>query len=161
MNPSVGARTVDGSAENYADLRNTSEKNNIGDVVKYVNLHIQAGHRGTDDVSLEKDRGFIEWALVCVKETETAVPNTNMGTMTLGTVCTNMFRGECIYTGMFPIGLTQPNVMSTIIKIPKHKQTIKIGDEWRFITYYRNLQATATDTDTVRIIKSYNWKNYE
>ncbi len=158
LNPDSGARTVDGAAQNIKDNANTSETCFVGDIVKYINLHIQVGPRtgpsGNDTI------GWLEWAFVCVKQTETAVPITQLGVLTLGTVCTNMFRNECIMSGFIPIGFQQANGQSISLKIPTTKSTVKIGDEWRFITYFRDMQAASTSTTAVRLIKSYNYKTY-
>ncbi len=155
----AGARNVTGANQDYSAERDTGNKVNAGDIVKYINLFLEVGTRsiaGDDD-----NAGWLEWALCCVKESETNVPITTLGVQTLGVVCTNMFRNECIYTGMVPIGITQPNSIPIMIKIPKSKNTIRIGDEWRFITYFRDLKVTSTGLSGIRIIKSFMYKGYQ
>ncbi len=159
LNPNIGARSTDGSAKNFSTDRDTSETVNIGDVVKYVNMFVECGPRNAQGADTRT--GWLEWAFVCVKQTETAVPITQMGVLTLGTVCTNMFRNECIFTGAFPVGSEQPNNATMHLKIPKFKQSIKAGDEWRFLTYFRDMVATSTSTTGVRVIKSYMYKAYQ
>ncbi len=158
LETSGGARTLTGSPQVITDERSTGELCNVGDIVKYVNLFIGAGPREASPVA---DRqGWLEWAFICVKESETAVPITDVGTMTLGTICRNMFRNECIYTGMMPIGRDQSNTMEMHIKIPKFKQKITLGDEWRFVTWFRSTLATSTENAAIRLVKSWMYKSY-
>lgn len=160
LNPEIGARSTTGAGQTYSADRDTQETVNIGDVVKYIHLFGQCSPR--EGVNTLDDRhGWLEWAFVCCKQSDTAVPITNLGTLTLGNVCTNMFRNECIYTGNIAIGSSQSNSFDAYIKIPKFKQTIRAGDEWRFITYFRDSKATSTATDAMRVIKSYIYKAYE
>ncbi len=156
----AGARSLDGAGFNTTAGRDSDNECNIGDVCKYVNLFIQIGPREIA-VGNDERNGWLEWAFVCVKESETAVPITQLGVLTLGTVCTNMFRNECIFTGNVPVGANQPASASIQIKIPRSKQTLRVGDEWRFITYYRDMNATAGDLDSNRLIKSYMYKSYQ
>ncbi len=160
LNPEYGARSVDGSEKTITDNRDTAETCNVGDICKYIHLFAQCSPRqtATDD---DDRTGWLEWAFCIVKETETTVPITQLGVLTLGNVCTNMFRNECIYTGNFPVGNKQPNSMEAYIKIPKFKQKIVGGDEWRFITYFRDAEVTSTAGAAVRLIKSYMYKAYQ
>ncbi len=154
-----GARTLTGGTQVIKDSADIGEICNVGDLVKYVTLFIQAGTR--PDKATPQDRtGWIEWAFCCVKESETTVPITDIGIQTLGSVCQHMFRGECIYTGAIPIGDTQPVVAEISLKIPKSKSQIKLGDEWRFITSMRSVTSTSASTDVVRILKSFSYKCY-
>ncbi len=154
-----GLRTVTGSTQTIQDSASTGEVVRSGDIVKYINLFIQCAPRasiGTDDTRV----GWCEWAFVMVKESETTVPITDTGTLTLGTICTNMFRNECIYTGNFPVGQTQSNSANIVIKVPKFKQKIRLGDEWRLITMWRSSLSTDTGTAQMRFIKSFMYKSY-
>ena len=155
----AGARTLTGAQQVIQDNANTGELCRVGDTVKYVNLFIEAAPRSTATTPAES-MGHIEWAFVCVKETETAVPITNLGTVTLGVICNRMYRNECIWTGDFPIGLNQPNSMHAMIKIPRSKQTIRIGDEWRFIHWFRSWDSTNDDLNNVKVVKSWMFKTY-
>ncbi len=161
LKTAAGARNVTGANQDVTTERDTGNKCNIMDCVKYVNLFIQVGSRDGQGSNEDDRQGWLEWAFVCVKETETNVPITTLGVQTLGVVCTNMFRNECIYTGCIPVGTKQPNSIPIQIKIPSTKQFLKIGDEWRFITYFRDLRATATETASVRLIKSFIYKGYQ
>ncbi len=155
----AGPRNVTGANQDVTAERDTGNKCNVGDIIKYVNLFIGVASKSAP-VNNE-GAGWLEWAFVCVKESETNVPITTMGVQTLGVVCTNMFRNECIFTGAVPVGLSQPNIANISLKIPKTKSTIRIGDEWRFITSFRDLKSTGVSTDTMRLIKSFIYKGYQ
>ncbi len=155
----TGARTVTGAEQTTKDSSTTGEVCNIGDIVKYINLFIQAGPRPDVDAVVDRT-GWMEWALLMVKESDTTVPTTSTGTLTLGNICTNMFRNECIFTGCMPVGNTQPNYLAINIKVPKFKQKIRIGDEWRFMSMFRSVLSTSTSVATVRVIKSCMYKAY-
>ncbi len=157
LDTEAGSRTLTGTAQQIQVGQRTDQECNVGAVVKYINLFIEVINRngvGADG------RGILEWAFVCVKQSETAVPITNIGVQTLGDICTKMFRNECIYTGAFPIGLEQPNYLPIKIKIPNFKTNLRIGDEWRFITHFRDGNSTSTQTAAVRIVKSFMYKSY-
>ncbi len=155
----VGARTVAGAVQNIKGKATTGDIINVGDIVKYVNLFIECGSRPT--IEDPDDRtGWCEYAVVMVKELETAVPTTNLGTSTLGDVCTKMFRNECMWTGAFPIGLAQPNSTAITIKVPKFKQKLRIGDEWRLLLHFRAVDAASVSTTAIRFIMSAMYKSY-
>ncbi len=139
-------------------LAGTDEDCRTGDIVKYTNLHLQGARRS--GIVESRGRGWVEWALIMVRENETTVPSTRTGVQTLGDICTNMYRGECIFTGAMPIGTDQPNYIDIQIKVPKIKQKIKLGDEWRFIAYFRDILTTPAGTDSVRLLMSFNHKVY-
>ncbi len=151
-----GPRSNDGQPQTIQSFSSTDEDCKTGDTCKYVNLNIQAAAR--PDTGTESNKtGWIEWAFVCVRENETAVPSTRLGVQTLGDICTNMYRGECIFTGQFPVGTAQPAIETIKLKIPKTKTSIKLGDEWRFVTFFRATSSTASGTTEVRIVKSFNY----
>ncbi len=160
LETSGGPRATGGAEKTITASRTTGDVVNVGDVVKYVNLFIEAGPRPT--IEDPNDRtGWIEYAIVMVKESETAVAVTNLGTLTLANVCTNMFRNECIWTGAFPIGTAQPNSTSIVVKVPRFKQKIRLGDEWRLIMHFRAVDAAAVGTTAVRFIMSAMYKAYQ
>lgn len=158
LNPSGGARSIDGAEQNIKQESDTAESCFVGDTVKYVNLHLACV--GRDTLAVNETQGFLEWAFCCVKETETQVPATQTGVLTLGNICTNMYRQECIFTGCIPVGHRQAVCSDITLKIPPGKQNISLGDEWRFITFFRSALSTSTATTAVRLIKSYNYKTY-
>ncbi len=159
METEAGLRSTTGATQTIKDSASTGEVCNVGDTIKYINLFIQAAARPS--ISVPNDRpGWIEWAVVMVKESETSIPNTQLGVQTLGNVATNMFRNECIYTGAFSIGLNNPNMATIKIKVPKFKQKIRFGDEWRLYVANRSNNTTDTSTDSVRVILSFMYKAY-
>ncbi len=160
LETSAGARTLTGVTQATTSARDTSDVVNIGDIVKYVNLFIEIGPRDTIDAVSDRT-GWCEYAIIMVKESETAVPTTQLGLKTLGDVCTKMFRNECIWTGAFPMGTTQPNSTSIVLKVPKFKQKIRLGDEWRFLLHFRSVNSASTSQIAVRFIQSVMYKAYQ
>ncbi len=157
LKTSGGPRSVSGAPQTIQSSASTDENCRTGDTCKFINLYAQIGPRS--GVGAATDRvGWYEWAFVCVRENETQVPSTRLGLQTLGDICTNMYRGECIYSGMIPVGEFQPVTLAASIKIPKHKQNIKLGDEWRFITFFRAVSSTSVSTTALRAMKSCNFK---
>ncbi len=155
----TGTRTLTGASQTTKDSASTAEVVNIGDTVKYINLFIQAGPRqagtGADDRT-----GWLEWAFLMNKESDTVIPTTQLGTQTLGDVATKMYRNECIYTGCMTIGNNQPSYLPIILKVPRFKQHIRIGDEWSLYVKFRSVLSTSVDTDAVRVILSFMYKTY-
>ncbi len=156
LKTSGGPRSTDGSPQTIQSGASTDEDCRTGDKVKFVNLTLQVAPR--TGISEDDRIGWMEWAFVCVRENETEVPSTRLGVQTLGDICTNMYRGECIMSGVIPVGGTQPSIGLMKLKIPKHKVNIKLGDEWRYITFFRATSSTSTSTLSDRSIKSYNYK---
>ncbi len=151
-----GPRSTDGSPQTIQSFSSTDEDCKTGDIVKYVNLNIQCGAR--NNIGNPEDRaGWLEWAFVCVRENETAVPATRLGVQNLGDICTNMYRGECIFTGDIPVGEAQPVTATIKLKIPKKKQNIKLGDEWRFLTNMRVVNSASVFANSHRLLKSFNY----
>ncbi len=154
-----GLRTTTGNTQTIQDSASTAEVCRVGDIVKYVTLYLQAAGRVAVSTP-DNIPGWIEWAFVCVKESETTVPITQTGVQTLADICMKMFRNECIYTGAMPIGREVANYQEIHIKIPRAKQQIKLGDEWRFITLFRSNNSTDAATDRIRLVKSFSYKCY-
>ncbi len=156
MLTSGGQRSTDGASKTIQSSANTEEICRVSDEVKTVNLTIQACARVNVGEAARQNRiGWMEWAFICVREDEKDVPSTNLGVQTLGDICTNMYRGECIYTGAIPLGDIQPIVQPIILKIPKSKRKMKLGDAWRFLTFFRASSSTATGTTEIRLVKSF------
>lgn len=160
LKTSGGPRSTTGAPMTIQSSASTDEDCRTGDTVKYINLHLQCGPRAFPTVEDEEKNGWLEWAFICVRENETALPITRVGVQTVGDIATNMYRGECIFTGNIPVGGQQPSSGEIKIKVPKKKQKIKLGDEWRLVTYFRAVSSTAVRTDAVRTIKSYNYIVY-
>ncbi len=156
----VGARTTTGASQQIQDSATTGETVRIGDIVKYINVFLQVGTRPAQAGSANDSSGWIEYAITMAKESDTAIPITQLGTKTLGEVATNMYRNECIWTGFIPVGETQPSGTQLRLKVPKFKQKIRVGDEWSCWVYFRDMNATATETDSQRVVQSCMYKSY-
>ncbi len=151
-----GPRDPAGAEDTIQLGRSNGEECNQGDICKYINVHIQAGPQ----LSAVANIGWIEWAVVLKKSSDANPTNVNLGTKTLGDVCTKYMRNECIMTGALPVGDRQASVTEIQLKIPKAKQMLKTGDEWMLFLYARTSSAVQTATDTYRVISSFNYKNY-
>ncbi len=159
----VPARDVTGSQQTIRDSANTATLCNVGDVVKYVNICLEAAARElpmeNDDASM--NNGWLEWALVYTKEqVQLAVPSTNLGTETVGDICAKMFRGDCLITGCIPVGAYQPIVQDIKIKIPTNKVKLQLGSTLKLISHLRTISAADVRTDSHRYIQSTMYKCY-
>ncbi len=162
LDTDVGARTTSGATQSIMANQTTDSTVWVGAVVKFINFIIEAAIRpGEASAGSNNSIGWCEWALVMVKETETSIPITNIGTTHLGDIANKMFRNECIYSGTIPMSRTNPNSTQLAFKVPKAKQVIRPGDEWRLYTYYRDVLAVAAGTDTARIVIYTNFKSYQ
>ncbi len=152
-----GARSLSGAATQIQGNRTTDERCNVGDLIKYVNIQIEVAGRVIDDAN---QNSWLEWAFVCKREADADIPITQVGTQTLGDIATNMYRNECIYTGMIPIGINQGNGQNLMIKLPKTKQYLRLGDTFVIFTYIRSSNSVAASTTSHRLIQSFNFKCY-
>lgn len=152
----VGNRNPSGGNDTIQLGRSYAEECNIGDVCKYLNIFVQVGPRLEQFVA----NGWIEWALCMHKGSDDIPETTNIGTSTLGDICTKYFRNECILTGCIPSGQQQPNYQPIVIKVPKFKQTLKAGDRYVLYLYARTISATETASNTFRVITSFIYSNY-
>ncbi len=152
----VGARDPAGGDDTIQLGRGYGEECNVGDMCKYINIFIEAAGKSTADAS----QGWVEWAFVIKKTSDPNVTNANLGTNTLGDVCTKYFRNECIFTGVVPVGIAQPNAVAIQIKIPKTKAVLRTGDQWILYLYARTSRVTETGTDTFKVYSSCMYRNY-
>lgn len=152
-----GARTQTGVTQNFAASRDTDEKCNIGDVIKFINLFIQCGPR-TGAGSLKT--GWLEWAVIIGKEAEVVIPITQLGVQTLGVTAIRMFPQQCLLTGAMPVGEFGPNYQAIQIKLPKKANFLRMGDKLDFVTYFRTVNSVETGVDNVRLIKSFIYQCY-
>ncbi len=127
-----------------------------GDCVKFVNSHIQSSSRGDADSRI----GWLEYAYVWKREGETDVTNTQIGVLTLGTICTNLYRNDCIWTGFIPIFRNGAHGAQVKLKMPKSKKYLKVGEEFVLFVYFRSNNSASMGTDDNRVILSYNYKAY-
>ncbi len=128
-----------------------------GDLVKYVNIHIQCASRNQ---TLVDTIGWLEYAVVWKREGETDLSTSQLGTLTVGNAATNLFRNDCIWTGEVPIFLNGAHGAELSLKMPKTKQFLKVGEELVLYVYKRSTNSAAVATDDTRVILSYNYKAY-
>lgn len=153
-----GNRSVDGSPKVIQQGANTGATCSVSDVIKYVNIILQGAMSATGVSS--NTQGWIEYAVVFRQEIFVAIPTTNLGTKTLGDIASQMFRGDCLWTGQFPISVNQPNVQEVKIKLPKKCNKVHLGDNLILYSIFRDAVITDLQTDTVKLIKSYHFKVY-
>ncbi len=153
----VGGRDPAGGNDTIQLGRGYAEECNIGDIVKFVNIHIQAGPQVITDLIAT---GWIEWAFCIHKKSDVDPTNTNLGTQTLGDVCTKYFRNECIMTGNLPVSSQSGTSQEIQLKIPKSRQMLRTGDEWTLYMYARTVSTVETGTNTFKVYSSFNYKNY-
>jgi len=150
----AGARS-----ETHQSIQNSADTNStcmVGQLVKYINVHIQVAPRGgTNDES-----GWLEYAVVWQPEDATKIAITNMGTMTLGEVATNFYRNDCLWTGFIPTGKTHASGAEFVIKCPKQHEYLKIGDSYILYCWYRSSDSTESTTDAMRLVQSCHFKAY-
>lgn len=154
----VPARSVDGATQTVRDDQNTGTSANVGDIIKYVNITIQAANQ---DANVEpNDTGWFEWAVTFEKETQTSIPSTHTGTQTLPTLAMRIFRGDCLLTGQIPIGSIQPMTQEIKIKIPKAKVKLQLGSNMQIHTFFRSADSTDVRTDNIRRVVLTFYKLY-
>jgi len=151
-----GARLPDGDTDTIQLGRGNNEECNVGDTCKYLNVFIEVGPRLEQITST----GWVEWALCMHKQSDAPPGNTNLGTNTLGDVCTKYLRNECILTGSIPVGKAQPNYQEIKVKVPKFKQVLRTGDQYILYLHARTVSATETATNTFRVLCSFIYRNY-
>ncbi len=153
-NTNAGGRQE--GVQNTKSSSTTAEECNIGDRVKYVNVHMQGASRDPSDINAI---GWLEYAIICKRQNEPDISITELGTLTLGTVATNLYRNDCLWTGFFPIGSAQPNGAELRIKIPDAWSSLKIGFEFVLFTFFRSQNAASGATASIRLVSSYNFKS--
>ena len=156
----VPGRNDAGGVAVIRDTQNTSTTCNVGDVVKYVNFIIQVGARSQAQMEDDDNNGWLEWAVVFQKENVPSIPTTNLGVKNLGMIAMASFRGDCLMTGQFPVGTTQPMTQEISIKIPKTKVKLQLGSSMILFTIFRSVNVTDLRTDSHRAVVSTFYKNY-
>ncbi len=150
----AGSRTeahqsIKGSAD-------TDETCMVGDLIKFINVHIQISPRsGTAD-----ETGWLEYAVVWAPENATKLTLAQMGTQTLGETATNFYRNECLWTGFIPVSKTASSGAEFTIKTPKAHQYLKIGDSYILYCWFRSNSSTDTSLVLMRLVQSCNFKAY-
>jgi len=158
ISTSTGDRSLDGGTQTTRENANTGGRVQISDIVKYVNLEIKSVV--TEDGETAFTNGFIEWAVVWRNEVSIPIPSTNIGTLTLATIATRMFRGDCLMTGSYPMAHTLPNIQNVVIKLPKKAIKQKIGNELTLYFMFRDGNTTDLQTTTIKTITSSMFKVY-
>ncbi len=156
----VGARSASGGTATIKDTANTAQEVNVGDLVKYVNVCIQASPRGVEPTNDLDNAGWLEWALITQKENEILPNVSNIGVITLGNLCTNFYREDCLMTGCFPIGTKQAMSVDLKFKLPQKACKIRRGHRLVIICYVRTSNSADVRTDSHRLIASSHFKCY-
>ncbi len=153
------ARSLSGTEQTIRDSQDTGNTANVGDIVKYINIHIQSGAR--DSVEPEDDTsGWLEWGIVKYKEIFVLPTNTNLGVHTLGDILTQQFRGDCLLTGNIPVGGDVPNNAEIILKVPKANIKQQLGSQIILYVHFRSVNAASTASDLNATVLSFNYKLY-
>jgi len=152
-------RNLDGQSQTIRDTQNTSTVANVGDIVKFINIHIQTGARDSEEPE-DDTSGWLEWAVIKYKETFIQPPITQLGVKTLGDVCTQMFRGDCLMTGNIPVGGDIPNKEEIVLKVPKIMIKQQIGSRIVLYVHFRSVNSASVATDLNTSVLSFNYKLY-
>ncbi len=156
----AGDRSLDGGNTTYGDSATTSTTIMVSDIVKYVNLVFQAAITAEGNDGNTQTQGWLEWAIVWRNEVSIPIPSTNLGTRTLQDIAMQMFRGDCLMTGQFPVSVNLPNIETVMLKLPKKSVKWKIGDELVLYTSFRDADTTNLETDTVKLVQFHFFKSY-
>jgi len=154
----ANSRDPDGGSQTIRDSQTTGNSANVGDILKYVNIQIQAGPR--DETPEDDNSGWLEWGIVKYKENRVVPTNVNLGVDTLPVVLTRAFRGDCLLTGNFPVGGDQPNSQDIVLKIPKVFTKMQIGSVLTLYCHFRSVNSASTSTTLTRLIVSAIYKLY-
>ncbi len=156
----AGDRSLDGSVSVIQTEANTGSNVLVSTIVKYVNVVLQAGVTADGNDGNTSTQGFIEWAVVWRDEVNIPIPVTNFGTKTLGDMATQMFRGDCLLTGAFPVSVNLPNMVSISVKLPKKAIKWRLGDTLSLYYGFRDMDTADLQTTTVKVIQSQMFKAY-
>ncbi len=151
-------RSTDGSQESIRDFQNTGILANVGDIFKYVNIRIQTGPQ--DETPEDDTSGWLEWVIVKSKTGFQGIPNTNIGTQTLGDVATKMFRGDALLNGAIPVGGDQPSVGDIQLKVPDNYIKVQMGHQLQLFVYFRSTNNASTSTTLNDCVLSTQYKLY-
>ena len=95
------------------------------------------------------------------KDTLLVDPTTaQTGVLTLGNICTNLFRNNCIWTGFIPVFSNGAFGAELQLKMPKFYGKLKIGTELVLYMIFRSTISTDMGTANNRVISSFNYKSY-
>ncbi len=156
----VGLRVQAGSTATIKDSATTGNVCNVGDLIKYVHVCIQCSPRGASPTNDNDNAGWLEWALIFQREQDKTVTVANIGTGTLGQICTNYYREDCLMTGCFPIGTKQAMSTDLPFKLPEKCTKLRQGYILTILCYVRTSLSTDMRTDSHRLIASSGFKCY-
>ncbi len=156
----VGDRSLDGTAKVIQDQASTANLVMVSTVVKYLNIVLQAATTEAGNDQNTQTQGWIEWAIVFREEVDIPIPVTEIGTRTLGDIAMQMFRGDCLLTGQFPVSVNLPNVERIVLKLPNKAIKWKIGQVLSIYMLFRDAETTDLQTDTVKVVQSAFFKAY-
>ncbi len=155
------SRSGTGSTQTIRDDQDTSNKANVGDIIKYVNICIQISPREEQGMQTDiQNNGWLEYAVVFQKEREQTIPSTNLSIQTLGDTATKQFRGDCLFTGCIPVGAQQANSLDLKIKIPPNKVKLQLGSNLIIFAHMRTVDSTDLRSDSHRLLLSAIYKLY-
>ncbi len=140
-----------------ADTTNECAPNSL---VKYINIRLESGLR---DVAPSAP-GFLEYAIIVYEQqtTEPTVPagiTSGIGTQTLGNLCKNFYRGQCIWDGAMAISRELPRVLDLKIKLPTKYCKNQRGKYIMLMKNYRTNDVSDTTSDC-RTWYSHQYKCY-
>ncbi len=150
----AGSRTE--SHQSIKSNADTDETCMVGDLIKYLNIHIQVAPRA----NTAEIPGWLEFAVVWQPEDATKISITNVGTMTIGEIATNFYRNDCLWTGFIPVSANLGTGLELTIKTPKKHWFLKIGDSYILYCWFRSNDSTSSGTGSVRLIQSVHFKAY-
>jgi len=156
----AGDRSDDGTVKAIQQAANTGKNVSVSDIVKYANIIIQAAVTTEGNDPQSQTQGWIEWAITWRNEEFKTIPSTNLGTQTLGDIASQMFRGDCLMSGQFPVSVNLPNIETIKLKLPAKAIKWRIGNQLILHTIFRDADTTDLQTDTIKIVKSIHFKVY-
>ncbi len=156
----IGARVLSGAVKAIRDQATTEETCQVSDLIKYVNICLQCSPRGASPTNDNDNAGWLEWAVVWQREANVAPTVANIGVLTLGVICSHVFRENCLMTGCFPIGTKQAMSQDIKIKLPAKANKLHVGDKLTIFCYVRTSLSTDVRTDSHRLIASSMFKGY-
>lgn len=156
----AGPRNAAGNQKTIKTEANTGRECNVGDIIKYVNICIEAAPRGADSTNIKDDTGWLEWAIYWQDANTVVLTVANIGVETLGVLSGRAYRQDAVMSGCFPLGSRQAMSTDLHIKIPKRMCQLKFGSTLSIMCYVRGSSSTDTRTDSTRLIVSSQFKTY-
>ncbi len=138
----------------------TNRKVSANSIVKYLNIRLETGVR---DVA-PRAPGFQEFAIVVFEEQQAnpivdAVITAGLGTQTLGDLCRNLYRGNCIWHGAYAVSKELPRVVDIPVKLPEKFCKQKRGQVIALLKASHTVDVSDTTTD-FRSLFHFDYKCY-